>query len=839
MQALASEAALALERTRSAAALAQALERERLVAEISRKVRSELDLDALMRVAVDGDRARARRRALLHPARHARRALPIAAEWHAPRARAGRARARRPAAASRTSPPRERRTVAVGDVEHDAAVDATLGGARTLLEPRHARRARDADRRLRPADRRASRSTAPTARTVDPGGGRARRGGRARARARDPHRPAAAARTSARLAAAGRAPAGRAGRDERAAAATPCSQRLVDAGRASCSRADAADCYLLDAERRRAPLRRRPRALAGARSASSSRPAAGSPAGRCRAARPVRSRRLRRASATRSRIAAYASFESAIVAPMTWGGEVRGVVGVGTPRPARDVRRRATPTCSRRSPSLASLALRNAESFEQSARQARIQRGFYRIASVLAEPLSLAADVRRASRRRRREALGGGCGRGARADARAARARGGARAPRRARGRVPSRPARRRAARCGRAAERARADLAAARSRATSASTTAWRRRRSRAGYRALLAIPVEAPRRDEARPRRRASSARSARFTDDDLELARHLARRGARRARAERALRGGAHVARARAAARAHRQPARDRARPGGRPRRGRRAGAGAARRRRVLDPARRGRRARRQRGHRRGRRARARRARAVHGLARRRRRPVARAGRGRRRGGRAPRSRGRPAARAGYVAYLGVPLVGPEGGSTASSPSTRGGRASGARRRSRRSRALAANASAALSNAELYQRVALERERSVAILANIADGIVAVDRDGHVVLWNAAAERITASRPRRRSAARPSRCCSASCARRATRRSATGCFPIRRGDEEVWLSLTEAVMRDPAGAGRGPHLRLPRHLRRADRRPDEVRLRLRRSRTSCARR
>src|ERR671914_66340 len=56
-----------------------------------------------------------------------------------------------------------------------------------------------------------------------------------------------------------------------------------------------------------------------------------------------------------------------------------------------------------------------------------------------------------------------------------------------------------------------------------------------------------------------------------------------------------------------------------------------------------------------------------------------------------------------------------------------------------------ALAANASAALSNAELYQRVAFERERSVAILTNIADGIVAVDRDGEVVVWNHAAEQI----------------------------------------------------------------------------------------------
>src|SRR5581483_1755224 len=39
--------------------------------------------------------------------------------------------------------------------------------------------------------------------------------------------------------------------------------------------------------------------------------------------------------------------------------------------------------------SLASLALRNAETFAERSRQARVQRGFYRIASLLGEPLSL------------------------------------------------------------------------------------------------------------------------------------------------------------------------------------------------------------------------------------------------------------------------------------------------------------------------------------------------------------------------------------------------------------------------------------------------------------------
>ena len=57
-----------------------------------------------------------------------------------------------------------------------------------------------------------------------------------------------------------------------------------------------------------------------------------------------------------------------------------------------------------------------------------------------------------------------------------------------------------------------------------------------------------------------------------------------------------------------------------------------------------------------------------------------------------------------------------------------------------------ALAATASASIANAELYQRVAEEKERSGAILANIADGIVAVGRDERIVLWNAMAERIT---------------------------------------------------------------------------------------------
>ena len=115
-----------------------------------------------------------------------------------------------------------------------------------------------------------------------------------------------------------------------------------------------------------------------------------------------------------------------------------------------------------------------------------------------------------------------------------------------------------------------------------------------------------------------------------------------------------------------------------------------------------------------------------------------------------------------------------------------------------------ALAANASSALANAELYQRVAVEREQSVAILANIADGIVAVDRDGHVVVWNEAAAAITgvpASEAFGRTTAQVLHRELASEDGVSNRLAS-----IERGGEDVWISLSEAVMRDPSGAVAG---------------------------------
>jgi PAS domain S-box-containing protein len=117
-----------------------------------------------------------------------------------------------------------------------------------------------------------------------------------------------------------------------------------------------------------------------------------------------------------------------------------------------------------------------------------------------------------------------------------------------------------------------------------------------------------------------------------------------------------------------------------------------------------------------------------------------------------------------------------------------------------------ALAGNASAVLSNAELYQRVAIERERSYAILANIADGIVAVDRDGEVVLWNQAAEQITGVPVAAALGRTPVEVLQRDLASEEGGPGGERLLPVQRGGEEVWLSLTEAVMHDPVGAVSG---------------------------------
>ena len=125
LAALAAETALALERVRSATALEDALARERLVAGIGRRVRSELDLDAVLRVAVEElGRAIGVSRAFIRLGETGE-AMPVLAEWDAPGAPPVGDEAPRLPALNLAL--RERRTVRIADIEtakeiHDPAL---------------------------------------------------------------------------------------------------------------------------------------------------------------------------------------------------------------------------------------------------------------------------------------------------------------------------------------------------------------------------------------------------------------------------------------------------------------------------------------------------------------------------------------------------------------------------------------------------------------------------------------------------------------------------------------------------------------------------------------------
>jgi PAS domain S-box-containing protein len=158
------------------------------------------------------------------------------------------------------------------------------------------------------------------------------------------------------------------------------------------------------------------------------------------------------------------------------------------------------------------------------------------------------------------------------------------------------------------------------------------------------------------------------------------------------------------------------------------------------------------------------------------------------------------------AGYAGYLGVPMIGPDDAAQ--------GILAVYSRRPRRWReeeaealhALASAAAAARANAELYQGVSHEQQRGDAILANVADGIVAVDREGRVVLWNPAAERITGVPAADALGRTPVEALGRALDADGEASAGSRLLPIRRGGEEVWLSLSEAVMTDPAGAVAG---------------------------------
>jgi len=497
---------------------------------------------------------------------------------------------------------------------------------------------------------------------------------------------------------------------------------------------------------------------------------------------------------------AYEGFTDVTTAPMSWGGEVRGVLGAG--RRGGHRFRPGDASVLEAFAGLASLAVRNAETFTQSARQERIQRGFYRIAAALGQSLSRAATLEAVSQAAA-EALGGASaavivpsygrlepvGRYELPDALAE---------------ALEEHAATRDGQLFRAATEGR--IVASRSIADDERLLQELRETAvSSGYRSLLAVPVEAPR-DAGHGLVLIFFAEERAFSDEDLEVARHLgdATRGALERselfEAERSARAVAQqltrtgrlltseldpaavldevVQQAPALVNAEAAAFRivdgdelvvtaaegngaDAALESRSPASGRLSGdvvqsgvavvlpdAGSDERLRALDPM----------------------------LA------------------------------AGHSAFLGVP-VGSAEGAVAGVLAVYAEQPREWREEEIEAlQAVAASTSAALSNAELYQRVALERERSVAILANIADGIVAVDREGNVVLWNAAAERITGVPAGAALGRAPVDVLQRSLEAPDGAASGDRLVPVMRGREEVWLSVTEAVMRDPLGVVAG---------------------------------
>ncbi|HSC50730.1 MAG TPA: GAF domain-containing protein, partial [Gaiellaceae bacterium] len=721
IEALAGEAAIALDRTRSASALDHALARERLVAKISRRVRSGHDLDAVTRIAVtETGRALGASRCFVRIG-EAGDAMPVRAEWFGDGVE--------PLASAASALPvsnlaaRERRTVTIADVEDapelvdaalgDSAVLAGLGTRSALATPvivydrmigvlaLHRSEPgpwSKSDVLLAEAVARELGLAVHTAKLLDEN---ERRLGEQSALLKAAQTVTSELELDTVL------------------------QRLVDEVAALLG-AEAVDCFLLDRDRgvlRCAAVHGSLEGIVGFEF-----PADRGLSGRAIArGRPVLSDDYGTVADDVPH-PGYEGFRSALVAPMRWSGEVMGILGVGT----RDEERRFTDADAsllEAFANLAALALRNAESFAERSRQARIQRGFYRIASVLGEPISR-KETFDALAQAAAEALGSSSAAVLMPRDDDLRLEGLHGLP----GllvqflehglRDPSGPLRA-SARNGRV-------LAAPRLGEDDRFDGEWQHVAAESGVQALLAVPVEAPRNDECAlvivffPDER-------RFTDDDLELARNLAgaARGAlerselfeaeRRARAlaQQLARTGTLLATELDPASVldevvHQAPslldadaAVIRLLEGDELLAGAAVGEHAAEviDSRVASTAR------------------------LAGDAVQSRSPVAVVD---------ARSDQRllqadPMLAAGYATCVAAPLVGPEG--AVHGVLSVYGRAPRAWREEEIEAlaAFAGNASAALSSAELYQSVALEKERSVAILSNIADGIVAVDRDG----------------------------------------------------------------------------------------------------------
>jgi PAS domain S-box-containing protein len=792
MQALASEATIALERTRSAIALAEALERERLVASIGRRLRSELDLEtALQETVAEAARALGASRCFIRLESPGDRG--ILAAWGQPGAAPIGDDMTKLAISNLAA--KERRTVAISDIEGAPEIaEPALGG----LDGLPALGARGGastpifvQNRLigvltahRDSPRAWSQGELALLEAVAAEAGLAIRLARLLEENRDRLGQQTALLRAAQVLSGG-------------LELETVLQRLADE-LATLLQADASDCYLYDRERgvlRCAAVHGLDESLIGFEL-----PVDAGLSGRAiREGRPLAATDAD-LHAVQVSHRAYDGFSAAAVAPMRWSDEMQGVLGVA--------RRGARPFDATEVDQieafagLASLALRNAETFTRSSRQARVQRGFYRIASVLGQSLSRAATLDAIAQAAADaldavsaavlmpegdrlalagsydlppelvDVLGAGIGR--------------ADGP------------------FGRAASQARV-IAAPALADDDRLPDEWRSVAARAGFRSLLSVPVAAPR-HESGGLVVAFFGEARMFSDDDLELARHLAdatrgalercelfeaERGAR-ALAQQLTRTGRLLTTELDPAAVldevvEQAPALVHAdacaiwvleddelvvsAAGGR-------GADEALGSRSPANA------------------------WLSGDVVQSRAPVALEN-----AGADPRLRELdPMLKGGNAAYLGVPLGGPEGAPLGVLAVYAAAPRPWREEEIEAMLALAASTSAALSNAELYQRVALEKERSFAILANIADGIVAVDREGEVVLWNAAAEQITGVPAGDALGRTPFQVLQRTLESESDVPQGDRVVSIPRGREEVLLSVTEAVMRDPAGAVAG---------------------------------
>ncbi|MDQ4019229.1 MAG: GAF domain-containing protein, partial [Actinomycetota bacterium] len=395
LQRLADATAVVVERSRSADALRRALERERLVGEIAGKVRSELDLDDVLQVAVE-ETGRALGVARCFIRLGTAGEMPVRAEW--------RAEGVRPLELPPASLPvsnlalRERRTIAVGDVEQASELDDPTLGDRAALVANGTRAVLATpivvfDRVIGVFGLHRAETGAWPASEIAAVEAIAGEVGVAI------HTAELLAEDERRL-------------EEQAALLNAAQvvtsdlrldtvlQRLV-AEVASLFAADAADCWMFEPGQnvlRCRAVHGLPPEEVGRRLTPS-----GTFADPIASGKPVLKRDFARTEdppPSRN----FAGFEEVMVAPIAWLGEVRGVLGVCS-RAAGHFRPSGLEVLDAFA-RFASLASHNAESFEERERQAQIQRGFYRIAEVLGSPLSL-TETLDALAQAAAEALGG------------------------------------------------------------------------------------------------------------------------------------------------------------------------------------------------------------------------------------------------------------------------------------------------------------------------------------------------------------------------------------------------------------------------------------------------